>query len=65
MKAGRGELRFSVPVGFCWSSAGKVETDPDERVQEAIRLAFRKLDELGSIRQVVLWFIEEDLSFPR
>jgi len=64
MKAGRGELRINVPVGFCWSSAGKVEIDPDQRVQEAIRLTFRKLDELGSVRQVVLWFIEENLSFP-
>ncbi len=64
MKASRGELRFSLPIGFCWSHDGKVEIDPDLRVQEAIRLAFRKLDELGSVRQVVLWFIEENLSFP-
>jgi len=64
MKASRGELRFCLPVGLCWSHNGKVEIDPDQRVQEAIHLAFRKLDELGSVRQVVLWFIEEKLSFP-
>jgi DNA invertase Pin-like site-specific DNA recombinase len=64
MKASRGELRFCLPVGLCWSHNGKVEIDPDQRVQEAIHLAFCKLDELGSVRQVVLWFIEERLSFP-
>lgn len=64
MKASRGELRFCLPVGFCWSHDGKVEIDPDTRVREAITLAFRKMDELGSVRQVVLWFIEEKLSFP-
>ena len=53
MKAGRGELRFCLPVGFCWSHDGKVEIDPDTRVREAITLAFRKMDELGSVRQVV------------
>ena len=38
-KAGRGALRFTLPPGLVWSEDGRIELDPDERVQEAIRLA--------------------------
>ena len=31
-KAKRGELRFTLPPGFCWSDACRIEMDPDERV---------------------------------
>jgi len=33
-------------------------------VQEAIRLAFDKIGELGSVRQTLLWFLEHGLQFP-
>ena len=39
-KAQRGELRFMLPPGFCWSEAGRIEIDPDEHVAEPIRLVF-------------------------
>ena len=42
-KARRGELKFRLPIGFSWSGSGKVEVDPDRRVQETIRLVFDKL----------------------
>src|SRR4051812_40461365 len=48
-KASRGELRFTLPPGYCWSEAGQVEIDPDEHVAEAIRLVFRKFRELGRL----------------
>ncbi|HHK4654142.1 TPA: recombinase family protein [Pseudomonas aeruginosa] len=54
-KAGRGELRFMLPPGLCWSEMGKIEIDPDEHVVETIRLVFAKFRELGSGRQVFLW----------
>jgi DNA invertase Pin-like site-specific DNA recombinase len=41
-KASRGELQFLLPVGFCWNSSGKIEKDPDQRVQQAIQLVFSK-----------------------
>ena len=47
-KAGRGELKFHLPIGFVWSETGKVEMDPDHRIQQAIRLVFSKMTELGA-----------------
>ncbi len=52
-KARCGELHISTPVGFCWAGS-KLEKDPDQRVQQAIQLVFRKMTELGSVRQVLL-----------
>ena len=63
-KARRGELRFTLPPGYCWSEAGRIEIDPDERVAEAIRMLFRKFRELGSARQVFLWMRSAGLSLP-
>jgi len=40
-KAHRGELQFLLPVGFCWNVSGKIEKDPDQRVQQTIQLVFK------------------------
>jgi hypothetical protein len=63
-KATRGELRFGLPAGFCWNELGKIEMDPDERVAAAIQIVFKKFRELGSVRQVQLWALENDLKLP-
>jgi hypothetical protein len=63
-KAGRGEFRFMLPPGFCWSEAGKIEIDPDEHVVETIRLVFAKFRALGSARQVFLWLRQAGLKMP-
>ncbi len=63
-KAARGELRFQPPVGLCWPPKGTIELDPNRRVQEAIRLVFTKFEKVRSIRQVLLWFLEEEISLP-
>lgn len=55
-KAKRGELRMTLPIGFCRRDDGAIEIDPDKRVQQAIHLVFQKFESLGSVRQVMLWF---------
>src|SRR5215469_9958184 len=64
-KAARGELRRAVPVGLVWGEKeGEVRFHPDEAVTGAIRTVFAKFTELGSARQVWLWFCSQNLSFP-
>jgi DNA invertase Pin-like site-specific DNA recombinase len=63
-KARRGEFQFMLPPGFCWSEAGKIEIDPDEHVQEAVRLVFAKFRDLGSARQVFLWLRAAEVTMP-
>ncbi len=63
-KAKRGEFRFMLPPGFCWSEAGKIEIDPDQHVADTIRLVFTKFRELGSARQVFLWLRSADIKMP-
>ncbi len=63
-KASRGELQFLLPVGLCWSPSGKMEKDPDQRVQQAIQLVFSKMIELGSVRQVLVWFRQQNICLP-
>jgi DNA invertase Pin-like site-specific DNA recombinase len=63
-KARRGELQFALPVGYRWAPNGKVEKDPDRRIQQALELMFAKMEECGSARQVLLWFRGEKVSIP-
>jgi DNA invertase Pin-like site-specific DNA recombinase len=64
-KAARGELRRGLPVGFIWGEAdGEVLLHPDEAVSGAIRALFERFAEMGSARQVWLWFGQQGLRFP-
>jgi DNA invertase Pin-like site-specific DNA recombinase len=63
-KAKRGELIVAAPVGFLKTEDQRLEKDPDQRVQEALSLLFRKFQELGAVRQTLLWFLEEEIQLP-
>jgi excisionase family DNA binding protein len=64
-KAQRGELFSVVPVGYLRTAdCDHIEKDPDLRIREAVELVFRKFNELHSVRQVQLWFLQERIEFP-
>jgi excisionase family DNA binding protein len=64
-KAARGELFALIAVGYVLGANGRLEKDPNERTREVVNLVFRKFRELGSVRQVVLWLRQENVSLPR
>lgn len=64
-KAVRGELRRGLPIGFIWGEQdGEVLFHPDQAITGAIRTIFEKFAEMGSVRQVWLWFRSQKISFP-
>jgi excisionase family DNA binding protein len=63
-KARRGELHMTVAVGYVKTDDNRIEKDPDRRVQDGILLVFNKFAELHSIRQVLLWFRQENVVVP-
>lgn len=64
-KAARGELRRGLPIGFIWGEGdGEVLFHPDEAVVGAIRTVFDRFAEMGSARQVWIYFCSQKLNFP-
>ena len=64
-KAQRGELRIQLPVGFRWGDGdGKITFHPDESVRSVLRAVFQRFAETGSVRQVLLWLVAENILFP-
>jgi DNA invertase Pin-like site-specific DNA recombinase len=63
-KAKKGELRFPLPVGFCYDE-GRIILDADEEVRGAVSLVFRLFRETGTAYAVVHRFAERGLRFPK
>ncbi len=63
-KAARGELVRMLPAGYETDEQRQIVRTPDEAVAKAIETLFGKILELGSARQVWLWWIEQGLKYP-
>src|SRR5258707_3511105 len=63
-KARKGELRFSLPVGFVFDD-DKIALDPDQEVQGAVRTVFELFERESTAYAVVQRFQELGLRFPR
>jgi DNA invertase Pin-like site-specific DNA recombinase len=64
-KAQKGELRFPLPVGFCYDEESRIIPDPDDEVRGAVSLVFRLFRETGTAFAVMQRFAESALRFPK
>jgi DNA invertase Pin-like site-specific DNA recombinase len=64
-KARRGEFRTRLPIGYVYGEDGATRLDPDQQVQETVRLFFETFRRTGSVLGVVRHFRTEELLFPR
>ena len=63
-KAARGELRMPLPAGLAQTPDGSVTFNPDEEVQERLRLVFAKFRELRSAKAVMRYLRGNHLLIP-
>lgn len=61
-KAKRGELGFSVPIGYVRRPSGEIRLDPDEQAQQVVKLIFRKFEELGTLNAVLRYLVSNHIQ---
>lgn len=64
-KAQRGELKMPLPVGLVYDDEDKVILDPDQQVQQSLRVFFATFERAGSARATVQAFRRDGLKFPK
>ncbi|MDA2927552.1 recombinase family protein [Acidobacteria bacterium AH-259-G07] len=65
-KARRGELWIRAPIGYVHGPGGaRLALDPDQQVQDAVRLLFETFRRTGSAEQVVRHFARQGIRWPR
>src|SRR6516164_2029112 len=64
-KARRGELFVRPPMGYIYTAEEKMVLDPDQQVQQAVRLLFETFRRTGSAMATVKYFADQGLHFPR
>lgn len=65
LKVQRGEVLTMVPIGYERSGSSGIEMTADRQIQAAIRSLFSQLETMGTLRQVLLWYLQKQLAFPR
>ncbi len=63
-RARRGELKTPLPVGLVYGPDDRVLLDPDQQVQQAVRLLFCTYHQTGSAYATVKSFHQQCLQFP-
>ncbi len=63
-KASDGQLRFRPPTGLVYDLERRIVFDPDEQVQQAVRLVFDLFDQSPSALAIVKYFADHHLQFP-
>jgi DNA invertase Pin-like site-specific DNA recombinase len=61
-KARRGALILGAAAGYVKVGRDRIEKNPDQRVQDALRLVFTKFAEFQSARQVHIWLRDEGIE---
>src|SRR5580658_10948408 len=64
-KARRGELMMRPPIGYAYDANARMVFDPDQQIQQAVRLVFETFRRTGSALGTVRAFRQEGLLFPR
>jgi DNA invertase Pin-like site-specific DNA recombinase len=64
-KARRGELVIRPPVGLVYNAAAELVLDPNQQVQQSLRLLFETFRRTGSAVATVKTFRRQGLLFPR
>jgi DNA invertase Pin-like site-specific DNA recombinase len=63
-KASEGQLRFRPPTGLVYDLERRIVLDPDEEIQQTVRLVFDLFDRSSSALAVVKHFADHNLQFP-
>jgi DNA invertase Pin-like site-specific DNA recombinase len=63
-KASKGEFIKVLPAGLVATEDNKIELDPDQRIRQAISGVLIRFAELGSIRQVSIWYQQNQIELP-
>lgn len=63
-KAQRGELFYSVPIGYVLLPTGEVAFDPDQQARGVVQLVFEKFRQIGTARGVCMWLLEHGIQMP-
>jgi hypothetical protein len=63
-KARRGELECQLPIGFVHDDHGRVVLDPDQQVQQSVRLVFHTFARTGAACATASHFRAQGLRFP-
>jgi DNA invertase Pin-like site-specific DNA recombinase len=61
----RGALKLPLPIGFRYREDDQIILDPDQQIQQAVRLVFQTFRQTGAASATVRAFRERGLSFPQ